>query len=427
MPADRMKPVRVASPRRRAHGRRGSTYLMVLGLAMIVTICGLGALAVGRIQLRAAAESQDWLEAQTLAFSAAEHAVARIKETSNWRTAFNGVTTTQSLGRGTFQWSLADESDGDLTDEDSDPVVLLASATVNRASYSLKVDLAMTALALEALSTCVTVAQKVDVKNGDSLTITGAPLSCNDDVKNSGTIYGDVHAGRITAHGTIEGTVVNPAPAKALPDSGVFDSYVALATTISPGGGKDLKIEEVVLSPTSNPWGAPNADGVYYIDTGNKDLIIKKARIYGTLVIRSGSRKVKLEDVVFLKNYREDYPALIVDGNVEMKYKSATKVLSESECDTNFNPLGTPYDDEWDADESDTYPNEVQGLVHVTGDLKMKETARVRGVVIAEDQFVVEGDNEIIHDPSIPANPPVGYGSDGDSEPRITSWSRSVQ
>ena len=413
---------------RRANRRRGSTYLMVLGLGMIVTICGLGAITVGRIHLRAASDSEDWLAAQALAFSAAEHALTRITDTGNWRAAFNGVTTTKSLGRGTFQWRLVDETDGDLTDEDSDPVVLLAGATVNRASYSLKVDLGMASVSLEALSTCMASDAKVDVKSGDKARFTGAPLYGNDQVKVSGRLYGDVFANEVTGGGTIYGTVTTPSPETAMPPSGVFDSYVAKATTIplSGGGGSSNTLEEFVLSPSSNPWGSTNADGVYYIDTGSKDLIIKKARIYGTLVIRSGSKEVRLEDAVFVKNYRGDYPALIVDGRVELKYKSDSYGLRESSCGTNFNPPGTPYDGGTDYDKWDTYPNEVQGLVHVTGKLYLKETARVRGVVICENQVTFEGYNEIIHDPSIPANPPVGYSSGG-SEPRITAWTRSVE
>jgi len=403
---------------------------MVLGLAMIVTICGLGALAIGRIQLRAAAESQDWLEAQTLAFSAAEHAFARIKEDSNWRTTFNGATITESLGRGTIQWRLVDETDGDLADSDSDPVVIEADGIMNRATYSLKVDLEMTGSGLAALDNCMASDAKVDVKNGDEGRFTGAPLYGNDQVKVSGKIYGDVFADQITGGGTIYGTVTAPAPATAMPPSGVFDSYVAKATTINlgGGGGSTKTIQYFVLSPGSNPWGSTNADGVYYINTGNKNLRIRRARIHGTLVVKCGSgKKVKVEDAVFVKNYRGDYPALIVDGKVELKYKSDSYSLKEWSYWVNFNPPGTPYNGSEDYDKWDSYPNEIQGLVHVTGDLKMKYSARVRGVVICESKVTIDGDNEIIHDATIPANPPVGYSSGAGGDPQITSWSRSVE
>ena len=418
------------TPRRQAHRRRGSTYLMVLGLGMIVTICGLGAIAIGRIQLRAAAESQDWLEAQTLAFSAAEHAFVRIKDTSNWRTTFNGVTTTKSLGRGTIQWRLVDETDGDLTDSDSDPVVIEAGGTMNRAVYSLKVNVEMSSTGLAALSNCMTSDAKVDVKNWDEGRFTGAPLYGNGQVKVSGKIYGDVFANQITGGGTIYGTVTAPSPETAMPSSGVFDSYVAKATTIplSGGGGSTRTLQYFVLSPGSNPWGSTNAEGVYYINTGTKNLIIKRARIHGTLVVQCGSGKtVKIEDAVFMKNYRSDYPALIINGKAELKYKSDSYDLMEQWYWVNFNPPSTPYNGHSDYDKWDSYPNEIQGLVHVTGTLYMKYSARVRGVVICEDQVTIDGDNEIVHDSSIPANPPVGYSSGADSDPRITGWNRSVE
>jgi hypothetical protein len=59
--------------------------------------------------------------------------------------------------------------------------------------------------------------------------------------------------------------------------------------------------------------------------------------------------------------------------------------------------------------QDDTYPNEIQGLVHVTGALLLRGTARVRGVVICEGAVVAEENNEIVYDADLYANPPVGY------------------
>lgn len=65
--------------------RRGSTYVMVLGVAVILTVIGLSSLTVARINTRAAVQANDWGEAQALAFSGAEYALAKISSTAGWR------------------------------------------------------------------------------------------------------------------------------------------------------------------------------------------------------------------------------------------------------------------------------------------------------------------------------------------------------
>ena len=130
-------------PRVRTTRRRGSIYLLVLGMAVIITIIGLGALAVSRVQARSTSSSQDWSKAQSLAFSAVEHALVQIDRTATWRSVYNGQTIQNSLGQGTFTWRIVDEADGDLTNDPITPVTIFATGTVGDASYSLRVHITM--------------------------------------------------------------------------------------------------------------------------------------------------------------------------------------------------------------------------------------------------------------------------------------------
>src|SRR3954470_25059687 len=95
--------------------RRGSIYALVLGVAMLVTAVGIGALAVARVNGRAAAASDDWNEAGLLAFSACEQATAWLNAAaaaapSTWRAGYTSGTAVAAaaLGRGTYQWVLVD-------------------------------------------------------------------------------------------------------------------------------------------------------------------------------------------------------------------------------------------------------------------------------------------------------------------------------
>ena len=405
--------------------RRGSTYLLVLGVSMVVTVIGLSALTVVRVDARGVRAWRDCSEARVLAFSAAEHALNKINTTNDWRSVFDGATVEKSFGRGTFRWRVVDEDDGDLADDDLDPATIIATGTVNDASHTLSLRVTAEGQPLAALSACLTAGGKVQVKRGKSLTLTGGILASNDTVVNDGTIYGNVEAQDVTGSGTVVGTVTTGAAARAMPSPSVFDMYKDMATVIWPGD----KIENKLLSPANNPWGQTNSDGIYYVNTGTKDLKIKNSRIYGTLVVKCGpGKKVVIGGpggAALLHNYRADYPVLIVDGKLEMELESDTKDLTESEAGTNLNPAGTPYGGETDDDQTDSYPNEIQGLVHATGEFKMKKTSRVRGAVICEGKATIDGANEIVHDPSVTENPPTGY-STGSGQVRPGLWQRVV-
>ncbi len=239
-----------------------------------------------------------------------------------------------------------------------------------------------------------------------TLTAVGAPVSCDVQIANEGVIYGDAEAVMVISNtGTITGTQTVFVPSKAMPASTVFDMYVDLATDIPNPGLIDRK----VLSPGNNPWGATDPDGVYFIDTLGGDLTIRASRIHGTLVVKCGSGTVRVETAALLHPYRTDYPTLIVDGNLEVLLDSGDMTLSEAQWGVNFNPSGTRFKAISNVDMTDEYPNEVQGLIHVTRNLLMSRSSRVWGAIICESTATCQQDTAVIHDPDLYANPPLGY------------------
>jgi hypothetical protein len=180
-----------------------------------------------------------------------------------------------------------------------------------------------------------------------------------------------------------------------------------VATNISHTGD----LTEFVLAPGYNPWGSPNANGVYLIDTGNTDLRISDARIHGTLLVHTGSRKLILDGQMLLHPARSDYAVLIVKGNLELRLNSVAESLSESAENVNFNRLGAPYEDVSDADKNDTYPNRIQGLVYVTGAVTVKESTRINGMLLAVGAVTIEANPRFQHDSALLTNPPEGFSS----------------
>ena len=96
----------------------------------------------------------------------------------------------------------------------------------------------------------------------------------------------------------------------------------------------------------------------------------------------------------------------------------------------NFNPPDTPYNGSSDVDLSDTYPSEIQGLVHVTGTLQMGNTVLSAGWCSANrlspTMRVSCQQSQIIYTPSLYTNPPQGYTSAVNMIPQSGSWQQVV-
>ncbi len=403
---------RAAPPRRpRRPNRRGAAiYVVVLGTALVVSLLGLSALLAKRVRRRIDQDAADVAAARLYAQAAIEMGMLRIENSPSWRTSHpNGTwSSDQAIGDGTYTLLGVDPDDADLTDDDGDPVVLTGIGVHGRATQKMQVTLVPYEAPLEALRTCLHAGGKVTIATGKSITVTGAPLSTNNNVNVAGTVNGDVECLAKTGTGTVTGTVTTAAGSKSLPDADLFDQYKSIATEIPFSGDLDSH----VLAPGVNTYGGGlNADGLYYMNIGSSTLTIQATRIHGTLVVETTNptAKVVLAGAALLENYRADYPVLIVKGKLEVALDSETAALDESAFAVNFNPAGAPYQGTTDADQADVYPSEVRGLVHVTGTLTLSESARIEGAVIAEGAVTCGGANEIVHAPGLYENPPVGY------------------
>lgn len=135
-------PHRTAFPPRAGARRRGSIYAVVLGMAILVSLIGLSAIAVGRVNLGTVRLGSQGADADLLALSAVEHATTIVNTDANWRTNYvNGVETSPlALGRGNFTWKLVDEIDGSLSSGGAQPVRVWGIGRVgeSRRCYSVQ-------------------------------------------------------------------------------------------------------------------------------------------------------------------------------------------------------------------------------------------------------------------------------------------------
>lgn len=386
--------------------RRGSMYVAVIGCSMAVAVIGVGALLSTRIEARSTEGIMNLSEARIYAQSAIDYGMWTIYNDPNWRTRTSGAWKTgQLIGEGTFDLHVVDPLDGNFANSKSSPVVLTGTGKAGEAKYMLEATAVAQPIALPALNTCLHAKGNVTVSMLKSIGVTGGALSMNGSINGPGTITGRVEAGSTGILPVIVGTSQIPSAAKEMPDADVIATYKSLATSISTVG-----MTRVVLSPGSNPFGGtPHLDGVYFLDAAN-NVTISSSRIEGTLIVRvPAGTKLLLSSAVFIQPHRPDYPSLIVEGDAEIALNSSSTWLSESTEATNFNPPDSPYQNVSDKDTSDNYPNEVQGLVHITGNLTLNSTSQVRGVILVEGNVTVSGTVQLIHNPDLYANPPMGY------------------
>jgi hypothetical protein len=392
--------------------RHGSAYIAVLGVCLIVMTLAVGGILATRVRARAGTAAATGGEARVAAQSSLELARLWINQDSDWRNTYpkSPWSSSISLDGTTVSIALSDPIDGDLTNRPNDPVVVTATATRGQARCVLRQTLTAAPVPLPALAYSVHGGGQIRIASGLRLILGNGTVSTNNDLRNDSVIEGNANVTSCSAAGVIYGMLTTGSAAKALPEAAVPAAYAKLGTQISPNGGV---MDGKVLSPGVNPWGTPNPDGVYVVRSGD-NLTIRNTRVNGTLVVLAHGKTVTIDGPVLFQNTRADYPALIVDGDLVIQYSRSASGLSESAAGVNFNPPGAPYQGVSDADTSDTYPAEMDGLVHVTGTLFVSKPYLVRGAVIAENpggeaMRLDTGSMQVVYDPSLYTSPPQFY------------------
>ena len=139
-------PIRPPSARSRAGVRRGSVYLIVLSVSMIVLVIGLSGLMVSRIEQRSASAVSDMTQARLHALAAIEMGMFLMEADPDWRGTFKAgvLPTDMPLGNGTLTLQAVDPVDGDLTNNTTDPVLFTGIGFEGSARHKLQVTITIT-------------------------------------------------------------------------------------------------------------------------------------------------------------------------------------------------------------------------------------------------------------------------------------------
>lgn len=219
-----------------AQKRRGSIYVVVIGMSMLIGIIGLGALLASRVQVRAGASESDFAVARLCARAGLEIAMYRIQTDSAWRTDLgNGVWFANvPLGFGTYSVTAADPISGDITLPSNHPVVLTCTGAKGAAVYQIQVQVQVNPTALSSIG--------VSMCSGGRTSLNQCTLTTDQIVSSNGSfnVPGNSSvSGIVQEVGGFGGGGIyssNPQPlnqALALPDPvHVFDYYKANGTSI---------------------------------------------------------------------------------------------------------------------------------------------------------------------------------------------------
>jgi len=384
-------------PRHKRPLPTGSIYLLTLASAVVLVAMVLGLSALIRQARRTSRTNTDIDRARIYAELGIRHALHFTYDVTNWRQILSNGKWLENVTVDQASYSLTgtDPLDGILQNNTEDPVDLTCSAALHGLSRTIEVRAQCAPSQLLAYALAA----------GDGVTIDGH-VRINGDVFSNASIsklgldtwiFGNAEAvGTISHTSNISGTISPGTEPKAMLDNQTILSYYQ--SRANPINYQPL-IENVLLSPTSNPFGARSPDGLYKIDCANQKIVIKNCRIVGTLVLIKPKSDSQIEAAINWRPAQPDYPALIIDGDFTIQPQQD---LDEDTLNRDFNLPGE--DDYGDIDE--VLPNRIQGAVYVNGRLTLDKYAKITGPVIVAGDVQLRDYAAVTADLNCYDNPP---------------------
>jgi hypothetical protein len=202
---------------------------------------------------------------------------------------------------------------------------------------------------------------------------------------------------------------------KPMPSAGIFSLYNKKATVIPSSAAGSGTFQPALLSSTSNPYGSPNADGIYYLRLPDtiSTLKIGNCHIKATLLIENAAGATNQVVQIgpdstdgagyFIEPSRTDYVTVITKGFATVKLNGSKKSFDEG---------------------STSYGSEIQGLVHTSGTsiVQLNDAFHLRGCLVADGEIDVAGTVGITGVPSLYTIPPWGYTKGNRMLPVAGTW-----
>ncbi len=383
------------------HRNKASIYFFTLAASLVLACLVLGLSMIIRQFKTTSQNNTDITRAEIYARLGIMHALHYTRTDDKWRDNLSSGTwlNYSSVAQGNYTVTGVDTVDGDLSNNNVDGVVLTSTATLDGIKRTISVNAKNAPLDLLHYA----VAGQKDIDISQSADVHGDITSNAKIKKTDSDTYIDGNAEAVeTIYETrnITGEIKPGSPAKSFPDADyIYRYYNARATEIPY---RD-KIEEVLLSSTSNPFGNTNPDGLYKINCDGKKIDIENCRLVGTLLLINPQSDSIIQKGINFQPARSDYPVLMVLGGsltIQPDRSIIEMVLFKDFSLPGESGYGTPFD---------VYANKITGLVYSSGDLTLDKDCNITGTVIVAGKLTMKDTTDCYYDSDMPANAPKGF------------------
>ncbi len=397
--------------------RKGAAYIVALLAGTIVTISGLSALSIATTQARTNTLEDRHAMSQLMARTTLEYAksgVAAMLQDGDTRLNLRGDVdfgVTSSYGDGA--WRLVEVDGSPLNNEDG-PILIEVRGENGETSFRQEALLVPSGETFDVMQMALYAGESLLIRSGSSVT-SELPIGASFDVEATAALVdAPVEAGESVIGGVYLSSTASRTTKRLMPADDLFTYYVNLGEEIDiaalPARSSSYWLEELVLSPSENPFGRTNPLGIYFIDCAGARVTLSNVRVVGTLVLLNSVNESYIGPRTLMQPLHPWMPSLLVQG--DLGFYGGTLGPSESIAGLNFNPAGTPYKFVSDNDTTDVYLSEVQGLCYVSDTARFYLPSQpIRGKVIAGNGIRVRSgvDVTLFHDPSVEQYPPYGF------------------
>jgi len=398
--------------------RDGFLYLAVLFTSLIVMATSIAAFSISTSRLRGEASQMNASSALRAA-EAESHRVASMLSSADlsWRTtSASGAVNSWRVGdEGALLCSQLVDTDGNLSDDPADLVEVSCYAAVGRARRGVAYKLQPVAKPLPILDFCIVSSGGINVATGSSLACTGK-IRCGSSVvvANSAVASASQWHATTAIQPAARGEKITSGVAISIPASTITASYTAMGTeiplTLLTLASGVRRLQKIILTPTANPFGAADSDGVYWINGAGLPVTISECRIEATLVIINSSQ-VTITAANLWKAPVTGGAALVTTAPISID--QCVRVLRESTTSVNYNPSLTPFRSVSDNDMADRYQSCIEGLIYTPTIFQWTANNATNGMLlkgtIVCGNAIIGGLMSIEDDRNSRDNPPLGF------------------
>lgn len=405
--------------------RRGSAYVLVLLTVGLVSLTAMSAIALRKSELRQTLARNEIAAARAYAHAAIELGLRMIEEDpANWRTALGNGAWLQDVPfeTGAFSLYAYDPVDNDVTNSDTDPLVLRGVGVTSRARQMVELRLEAEEVPRECIRYAAHAHRRLRTNSIAVYSDHTLSSSLRINVTSGSTMEADLIAPELNVTGGSShiGDFTQSDDEREMPDDDAFEYYVQNGTHIpisdiptDADGNREITApRRFVLDlnlwlPEQGPHLAPepanppewfdpdrhsNPDGIFVIDCEGQDLRIYQIRIEGTLVVLNPGSNSIIESSLNWTPAVTGYPILLVDGGMDFHVSSSDFRETSGIGSTSF-------------------PSELGGLIYVTDDALVRHATTIRGMLVGGRRIDIEDGTNItfLYDETTAANPPPGF------------------